>query len=197
MRAEAITKALGGRWFGRNGIARCPAHSDRSPSLSIADGEASRVLLYCHAGCDYDDVERAVRDQLAGHSPTAEHDQIVGKTTVGTAPSNVHLVSKIWDASVSIEGTQAEDYLRSRSIVCDLPETLRFHSALRHLTGCSLPAMIALVQTTDGNQLGLHRTFLGGPPSRQIPLATIQSNVGALQGRGRPSENRHLGLDCL
>lgn len=36
-----------GRWS-----ARCPAHSDRSPSLSIAEGRGGRVLLHCWAGCD-------------------------------------------------------------------------------------------------------------------------------------------------
>jgi hypothetical protein len=36
----------------RNGwIARCPAHQDRSPSLSISEGRDGRVLLKCFAGC--------------------------------------------------------------------------------------------------------------------------------------------------
>jgi DNA primase len=33
-----------------NYVARCPAHDDRNPSLSISDGE-DRILFYCHAGC--------------------------------------------------------------------------------------------------------------------------------------------------
>ncbi|HVB39869.1 MAG TPA: hypothetical protein VNE83_03140 [Terriglobales bacterium] len=35
-----------GRW-----MARCPAHGDRKPSLSIAEGDGGRVLLHCWAGC--------------------------------------------------------------------------------------------------------------------------------------------------
>lgn len=31
--------------------ARCPAHDDAHPSLSISEGENGRVLLYCHGGC--------------------------------------------------------------------------------------------------------------------------------------------------
>jgi len=31
--------------------ARCPAHADRSPSLSIRQGEDGRVLVHCFAGC--------------------------------------------------------------------------------------------------------------------------------------------------
>ena len=34
-------------------IARCPAHDDRRPSLSIKVGDDGRVLLYCHAGCKF------------------------------------------------------------------------------------------------------------------------------------------------
>lgn len=40
--------------------ARCPAHDDRKPSLSITAGDDGRALLSCHAGCDV----RAVADAL-------------------------------------------------------------------------------------------------------------------------------------
>ncbi|OWJ83196.1 virulence-associated protein E, partial [Haematobacter massiliensis] len=36
--AQRITAALQGRWHGRYGLARCPAHGDRNPSLSLSDG---------------------------------------------------------------------------------------------------------------------------------------------------------------
>ena len=32
--------------------ARCPAHDDRNPSLSIGEGDEGRILLECHAGCE-------------------------------------------------------------------------------------------------------------------------------------------------
>ncbi len=32
-------------------IACCPAHDDRSPSLSIGVGNQGQILIYCHAGC--------------------------------------------------------------------------------------------------------------------------------------------------
>jgi len=44
-----------GRW-----VARCPAHEDRSPSLSIRELDDGRVLLKCFAGCDTEDVLSAV-----------------------------------------------------------------------------------------------------------------------------------------
>ncbi len=47
------------RQSGAGWSARCPAHDDRSPSLSIAEGDDGRVLLHCHSGCSPDAVVRA------------------------------------------------------------------------------------------------------------------------------------------
>ena len=41
--------------------AHCPAHRDEKPSLSIKETEpGGKVLLYCHAGCDYFDILQAM-----------------------------------------------------------------------------------------------------------------------------------------
>ena len=50
MTAEDIAKVLGGRRAGPSGMARCPAHNDREPRLSIH--QAVMVLVRCHAGCE-------------------------------------------------------------------------------------------------------------------------------------------------
>src|SRR3984893_13018526 len=44
MTAAQLTRALGGRWHGRYGTARCLVHDDRSPSLSIVDGNEGPVV---------------------------------------------------------------------------------------------------------------------------------------------------------
>ena len=41
-------------------LVRCPAHDDRSPSLSIRDGHDGRVLLYCFAGCTFAQIVAAL-----------------------------------------------------------------------------------------------------------------------------------------
>jgi hypothetical protein len=45
---------------GRGWIARCPAHEDRTASLSVTAGDDGRVLLHCFAGCAAADVVAAV-----------------------------------------------------------------------------------------------------------------------------------------
>ena len=59
--AYTITVALGGTWSGRSGVACCPAHDDRTPSLSLTDAADGRLLLTCHAGCDFRDIIDALR----------------------------------------------------------------------------------------------------------------------------------------
>lgn len=40
--------------------ARCPAHDDKRPSLSVSRGDDGRALLYCHKGCSYPDIMKAL-----------------------------------------------------------------------------------------------------------------------------------------
>jgi putative DNA primase/helicase len=40
--------------------ALCPAHGDTVNSLSISEGEDGRVLLFCHAGCSFDELIAAL-----------------------------------------------------------------------------------------------------------------------------------------
>ena len=44
MNAEAIARALGGHRAGRDWMARCPAHDDRTPSLAIREGRDGKIL---------------------------------------------------------------------------------------------------------------------------------------------------------
>ena len=44
--------------------ARCPAHNDSSPSLSLTTGETQELILRCHAGCEYSDIMGQLTDRL-------------------------------------------------------------------------------------------------------------------------------------
>lgn len=55
------------RTYGAGWAACCPAHDDSDPSLSITVAESGDLLLYCFAGCSYQEVMRSVGlDQAAG-----------------------------------------------------------------------------------------------------------------------------------
>jgi len=54
-RLERVRQTGSGRW-----LARCPAHEDRSPSLSIRALDDGRVLINCFAGCEAGNVLSAI-----------------------------------------------------------------------------------------------------------------------------------------
>lgn len=53
-RLDRAKQLSDGRW-----IARCPAHQDRMPSLSMSERDGT-VLIKCHAGCDTGDILAAI-----------------------------------------------------------------------------------------------------------------------------------------
>lgn len=59
--AREITAALGGRWIGAKGMARCPVHDDRRASLSIRDGEDGAIWFTCFAACNRRDIATELR----------------------------------------------------------------------------------------------------------------------------------------
>jgi hypothetical protein len=55
-----LSRVQGAKPKGRGWVARCPAHNDRTPSLSIDQGDDGRALLHCHAGCTHDAIAAAL-----------------------------------------------------------------------------------------------------------------------------------------
>ena len=49
--------------------ARCPAHDDDTPSLSVSLGDDGRVLIHCHAGCSAEQIAAALGMQMADLGP--------------------------------------------------------------------------------------------------------------------------------
>jgi hypothetical protein len=47
-----LSRLEGVRKSGNGHIARCPAHPDRSASLSVCEGRDGRALVKCFAGCE-------------------------------------------------------------------------------------------------------------------------------------------------
>ncbi|KAB2309540.1 DNA primase [Betaproteobacteria bacterium SCN2] len=54
-RLERVKRTGAGRWQ-----ARCPAHNDKGPSLSVRELDDGRVLVHCFAGCEVHSVLSAV-----------------------------------------------------------------------------------------------------------------------------------------
>ena len=177
--AKSLTLALRGRWYGRYGLAFCPAHANtRTPALRLRDGRDGRLLAVCGAGCDFRDVASALRslgllegrgaaftpDPFAEAQRRAEEERERAK--------RMAQARRALAEAQPIEGTLAERYLRARAIRGPLPQSLRFAPEAFHgPTARRLPAMVAAV-TLEGeaDPVAMHRTFLA-EPGRKAGLA--------------------------
>ncbi len=63
-RLEGVQDSGRGQWY-----ARCPAHDDKSPSLSIKETEDGTTLIHCFALCSPSDITDAVGLELSDLFP--------------------------------------------------------------------------------------------------------------------------------
>ncbi|MEM7778064.1 MAG: toprim domain-containing protein [Pseudomonadota bacterium] len=194
MRAERLTRALGGTWHGGYGMACCPAHNDRTPSLSIRDGDGKRVLLYCHAGCEYGGIRAAIERRL-GFGAQGEIGVLqLGRTPKSAQQVNRDLVERVWANTHAIVGSHAETYLRARAFTGSLPAALRYHPALRHPSGARFPAMVARVDDLNRKLVALHRTYL----DQVVPGKAVVTPSKAMLGPcGGHAVHLRAGSSCI
>lgn len=190
MTAETIAKALGGRKAGAAWMARCPAHDDRAPSLSIANARDGKVLVRCHAGCDQQDVIAALRargvwdaDERRPIRFSRKPDRMPPPETDTDSMRRMEAALALWRALHPAEGTPVETYLRSRGLTIPIPPSIRFHNGLKHPSGGIWPAMVALVtHGADGSPIGIHRTFLAADGSAKAPVQPPKMMLGPCRG---------------
>lgn len=73
---EILTHFNGVKKTGGSYQCCCPAHDDKSPSLTITQ-EGGKILMHCHAGCDTSDILQAAGLTWAD----------IGETRTGSAPT--------------------------------------------------------------------------------------------------------------
>lgn len=195
-RARTIVESLQGTWSRGKGMCCCPAHDDRTPSLSVTLGRKA-ILFHCFAGCSNDEVIAALdrqgirsRDLFDGSGAVAA-DRLEKRTFNSNA-------RRLWHSATAISDSPAERYLALRGI-------LRASDQLRYLERTPLgprgavqflPAMLAAV-TTDMGIIAIHRTFLDAPSAKLAAFDRPKRALGSL-GCGavrlaRPAVGR-LGL---
>lgn len=62
---------------GRNGnwVACCPAHEDRSPSMTIRETPDGKILMHCFSGCSIGEIAGAIGIDLSDlFPPTNDYD---------------------------------------------------------------------------------------------------------------------------
>lgn len=177
---RALVERLGGRWTTTGGMCRCPAHDDRSPSLSVRIGR-SRLLLHCFAGCGATEILRALQaSRLIDAAPPADDPGV--QAPDGAAPAGAAL--RLWSGGQPLSGTPVERYLAARCVGVGSAE-LRYHPRTPHGPRPYTrfrPAMIAAVRDETG-LVAVHRTFLDHRLPRLAALPHPKCGLGRF-GRG-------------
>ncbi|MEP3632377.1 MAG: toprim domain-containing protein [Shimia thalassica] len=160
MTPESITNLAQGFWRGWYGTAPCPIcqserrHDQKALSIS-SDGK--NVLLFCHKrGCGFKEILDALGVRAL---PRCQSEELPAFREERKRRSTATLsqARAVWNASIKIQGSVAETYLRRRGIACELPSSLRVHNNCYYgPTQSRQIAMIADVLPTGG----VHRTFL-------------------------------------
>jgi len=159
--ADNIARALKGRRSGRNWTALCPAHDDRTPSLSIAQAD-HKVLVHCHAGCSQQAVIDALRcrglwsgelDRPSGPWEPRRH-----RALSDDAESRTRIALRLWSEAAPVTGSLAERRYFVEHRHLDV-RPLELRHALRW--NASIQAIVALMtDPVSGEAIGIHRTFL-------------------------------------
>jgi putative DNA primase/helicase len=187
MTAQTIAEALSGRKAGSGWTARCPAHEDRTPSLSIRDSDDGKVLVCCHAGCDQERVIAALRARNLWTGFRLKSRRATGPIVKRPSEDNDVRRSKdalaIWQSAMRAHGTVVETYLLSRGLYLAPSPALRFHVRLKHPSGGTWPAMVAMVaRGSDSAPLAIHRTFLARDGSSKAPVDPQKMMLGPCRG---------------
>jgi hypothetical protein len=173
-----LVEQLGGRWLRTGGMCRCPAHDDRTPSLSVRPGER-RLLFHCFAGCETQAVIDALRGLRlldpgvpAARAPESPADP--GRRSREAA-------ARLWSAARPIGNSPAESYLESRGLVAS-GRDLRYHARTplgRGALAVFRPALLAAVRDASG-LVAVHRTFLDLGPARLAAIPAPRRALGRL-----------------
>lgn len=172
----------------REMVGLCPFHNEKSPSFEVNDIKGT---FYCH-GCGIGGDHMTALTKLDGLTfyealamlsgdqfpVVSEADRAKRKAADASAVAErVAIGRDIWSRSVPAIGTPAEVYARSRGIVMDIPDSVRFVMAPRWRNpetgeaGRDYPAMACALQDVTGDVVGVQCVFLADGGRRKYDRA--------------------------
>jgi len=179
-----LVEGLRARRSASGWTARCPAHNDRTPSLSIGRRDG-RVLLHCFGGCTQAEVldalrrrglwiERERRERSQHRSPLSER----GTRALGLRfwHEAIQLYPGAWPAELVT-------YFATRGLMPFEPcPALRFHPRLPHSRGVALPAMLALATDADNRPAAVQATYLRADGNGKANIDPVRKTFGSARG---------------
>lgn len=186
---DEVVALLHARPQGDGWLACCPAHNDKTPSLSIKQKDNSRdVILHCFAGCDFLDILRSLSPYSPQPFTSGFQNRAIKRPTIDQAAKeaderNALYARQIVQASRSIDAVEPVlRYLQNRGIESVNSPALRAHRNLKYSPGAYYyPALVASVSDLRGNLLGVHRTYVSYDGLGKAPVDKPKKMLGNLQ----------------
>jgi len=112
-RLDGVRETGPGKW-----IARCPAHEDRSPSLSVREVNDGTILIKCFAGCDTLAVCRSIGIEIRDLFPN-QYVRRVDTRARGVPRLSAAERLELIEHEVTVAALLAVDIARTRSATDD------------------------------------------------------------------------------
>jgi len=183
--SEALSVLQDVKKVGSGYLARCPAHDDSTPSLTVHE-RGGKLLLHCHAGCDFMDIIAAIRDRLDKH--------YVAPAKIVKAP--IPLVNKDdkkpWDRFQSVW----EWWTTKTGIPRDFWESLGV-TTYRSKIAFSFPDNVFKVRenASDAKYRWVHDNGQMTPPLWPDPVTTgLRNHMILAEGETDAATLRYIGL---
>ena len=167
MSAAGIARQLGATRQGNNWRCACPRGCGYG--LSFCDGADGKLLAFCFGGCAFDEIMSALVEYGLLDDDDDDDLHVSRDVTVCQRDKTERIAharqiydSGVWDERIAV-------YLRSRGIRL-IPPVMRFAEQAPHRLGARLPAMLAPIVDVDGEQIGVHLTYLRRDGSSKAEL---------------------------
>jgi len=176
-----LTRLEDVRRVGPSWVARCPAHEDRVPSLSVAWGRDGRTLLHCHAGCSVHEIvaRLGVRmSDLMGEVPRRQEERRAPRPIRESTPEERNLGNEILLAlwAQAVEVGLSTDHLR---LVLSPPSQVP-----HELIGLAQEHELAVIAALEELQETRAWTMRGTQGQNQLPTSD-QSEAAELAAEAR------------
>jgi DNA primase len=173
---------------GKEWLACCPFHADRSPSFAIFDGGRRFQCFGCGASGDVlDFVQRAYGVTLPEAARMLGADEVpkiaLPHMPAADAEANASQdrACSIWERTVPAAGSLAESYMRCRGILPPFPPDIRFLHLPCDNFG-ALPCLVAAVRDVAGEITGIQRIWLAHDGMGKADVAKPKRSLGRVKG---------------
>lgn len=175
MEIDEIVALLGAKQSGGQWQAKCPAHDDRTASLSLGVKDG-RLMIHCHAGCSFEDVMAAV-----GMDPKVSRRYYKATKQVDYQ-RNREKIQELWSETIPLfDCLPAQKYFDNRGVLMEAlqasPFKLKAHPGLEYwdtsgekpVSMGKYPAIVAVVENASSDIVSLHRTYITSD-GKKIPF---------------------------